>query len=95
MIRFANPEEETLEKSSTQTDDAQDSKLILYNDEFNTFDHVIESIKVICELDQHQAEQIAMLAHYRGKATVRKGERAYLESMSAKLADQEITTEVV
>ena len=47
--------------------------LIVWNDEVNTFDHVIESLVDICEHSPEQAEQCALFIHHKGKYGVKKG----------------------
>ena len=47
--------------------------LILYNDDINTFEFVIDSLIEVCEHELHQAEQCAYLAHYKGKCQVKEG----------------------
>ena len=91
---FVKAEEETQEQQLTSQANDVDSRLILYNDEYNTFDFVIESIQAVCDLDSHQAEQITMLAHFKGKATCKKGERTLLEPMCAELDSRGIHAEV-
>lgn len=49
------------------------SHLILHNDEVNSFDYVMESLVEICEHSLVQAEQCTMIAHYKGKCSVRMG----------------------
>ena len=49
------------------------SKLILFNDDVNTFDHVIESLIEVCGHTEEQAEQCALVAHLKGKCTVKSG----------------------
>jgi ATP-dependent Clp protease adaptor protein ClpS len=48
-------------------------EIILYNDDVNTFDHVIETLIRVCEHDSIQAEQCALLVHYKGKCGVKTG----------------------
>ena len=48
-------------------------ELILYNDDFNTFDHVINSLVEICGHETIQAEQCAFIVHYKGKCIIKKG----------------------
>ena len=48
-------------------------ELILYNDHVNTFDFVIESLMEVCDHDYEQADQCALVAHYKGKCQVRQG----------------------
>lgn len=47
--------------------------LIVWNDEVNTFDHVIESLIDVCEHSPEQAEQSALIIHHKGKYAVKKG----------------------
>jgi len=46
-------------------------KLILHNDDVNTFDFVIQSLIEVCKHEPEQAEQCAMIVHYKGKCTVK------------------------
>lgn len=55
--------------------------LVLYNDDFNTFDHVIKSLVEVCGHDEVQAEQCAILAHYRGSCHIKTGPKSVLQSM--------------
>jgi ATP-dependent Clp protease adaptor protein ClpS len=48
-------------------------ELILFNDEENTFDFVIQTLIDVCEHDQMQAEQCTLVAHYKGKCPVMSG----------------------
>jgi ATP-dependent Clp protease adaptor protein ClpS len=63
-------------------------KLIVFNDEVNTFDHVIECLVRICDHDELQAEQSALIIHYKGKAVVKTGERGELSAMCQALCDE-------
>lgn len=49
------------------------ANLVLHNDDFNTFDHVMESLVEICDHSMTQAEQCATITHYKGKCEVRSG----------------------
>lgn len=48
-------------------------QIILYNDEVNTFDWVIECLMDLCEHTAEQAEQCSLIVHYKGKCTVKHG----------------------
>lgn len=63
-------------------------KIVIYNDDVNTFDHVIECLIDICKHDTLQAEQLTVLIHYKGKAIVKEGEFEKLEPMCTALADR-------
>src|SRR5690606_33072294 len=56
-------------------------KLVLYNDDVNTFDHVIDCLVSICKHQVQQAEQCALLVHFKGKAIVKEGEDDELKIM--------------
>jgi ATP-dependent Clp protease adaptor protein ClpS len=49
------------------------SELILFNDEVNSFDYVIETLVEVCEHEPFQAEQCTFIAHYNGKCPVKSG----------------------
>ena len=62
-----------------------ENKLVLYNDDVNTFDFVIESLIEVCKHTLEQAEQCTMLVHYKGKCTVKTGDMEMLMPMHQKL----------
>ncbi len=53
--------------------------LVLHNDDFHTFDFVIDSLVEICNMDLVQAEQCTYLVHYKGKCDIKKGSYEYLK----------------
>ncbi|HLV45719.1 MAG TPA: ATP-dependent Clp protease adaptor ClpS [Flavobacterium sp.] len=69
-------------------------ELILFNDEVNTFDHVIDTLIRICNHDLIQAEQCAMLVHYKGKCSVKTGSYEELEPMCTGLLDAGLSAEI-
>ncbi|MGQ9620735.1 MAG: ATP-dependent Clp protease adaptor ClpS [Bacteroidales bacterium] len=69
--------------------------LILYNDDVNTFRHVIKSLVEVCGHDYIQAEQCALLVHFRGKYEIKTGTPAVLVSMSEKLNKLGLKSEVL
>ncbi len=66
---------ETLEKTITDvlTELEKSYNIIVWNDEVNTFDWVIETLIEVCRHSEEQAEQCAMLIHTRGKYAVKNG----------------------
>lgn len=72
----------------------EDKQIIVYNDDFNTFDHVIESLIKVCKHDSIQAEQCTFLIHYKGKCSVKKGSFEALEPMCTALLERGITAEI-
>ena len=81
---------------SEQSVQGQDNihTLVLYNDDYNTFEHVIESLVEVCGHDPVQAEQCAVITHFRGSCEVKTGVRAILESMSEELISRNLSSEV-
>lgn len=55
--------------------------IVVYNDDFNTFDHVIRTLIKVCNHNVHQAEQCTYIIHYRGKCSVKKGRYEMLKPM--------------
>ncbi len=69
-------------------------QIILYNDDYNTFDFVIESLIKICKHDSIQAEQCTYLVHYKGKCSVKKGSYEDLEPICTALLEKGLTAEI-
>lgn len=70
-------------------------EIILYDDDFNTFDFVIDSLIDVCEHTLIQAEQCTMLVHYKGKCAVKTGEYSELKPKCSKLLELGLTAEIV
>lgn len=66
------------------------SKIIVHNDNVNTFDWVIQSLVEICRHSLVQAEQCAMLIHFKGQYAVKHGSRPQLKPMKEALIDRGI-----
>lgn len=71
-----------------------EKRLILFNDEVNSFDFVINSLIEICEHNAMQAENCAMIAHYKGKCSVKNGSFNDLEPFHNALSDRQLTVEI-
>lgn len=71
------------------------SEIILYNDDVNTFDHVIETLIKVCNHTAEQAEQCAILVHYKGKCTVKTGEFKKLQPQCLQLLDAGLSAEII
>ena len=89
----------TKEKIEEELDVAElesnQNEIVLYNDEVNTFDHVINSLIDVCEHTLEQAEQCATLVHYKGKCTVKSGEFKDLEPRCSKLLQLGLSAELI
>ena len=69
-------------------------ELVVFNDDVNTFDHVIESLIKVCKHESEQAEQCTWIIHYNGKCQVKKGEYEKLIPMCSALLDRGISAEI-
>ena len=74
--------------------ESREHEIILYNDDVNTFDHVIECLVKICEHTYIQAEQCAWLVHNRGKCNVKSGKLTILRKMQNALTQNGLSAEV-
>ncbi len=86
--------EEVLSEDQTDIGNDKTSKLVVYNDDFNTFDWVIESFMEICKHTLEQAEQLSLLVHYKGQATVKTGARRVVKPMKDALVDRGLSAVV-
>jgi ATP-dependent Clp protease adaptor protein ClpS len=69
--------------------------IVLYNDDVNSFDWVIQSLVDICDHTPTQAEQCALIVHYKGKYIVKSGEKRDMIDRGIALLDRGLTVEVV
>jgi ATP-dependent Clp protease adaptor protein ClpS len=71
--------------------------LIVWNDEVNTFEWVIETLMEICGHNEQQAEQCAMIIHTKGKYAVKEGSYETLKPIRDAISDRGIgaTVEVI
>jgi ATP-dependent Clp protease adaptor protein ClpS len=70
------------------------NQIVLYNDDVNTFDWVIESLIEVCEHEPLQAEQCTILVHYKGKCGVKTGEYNKLEPICLALLERGLSAEI-
>jgi len=68
--------------------------LILWNDDINSFDYVIECLVEVCEHNPMQAETCAWIAHYKGKCSVKKGTFEMLKPFYTQMSDRKLTVEI-
>ena len=78
-------EEETLKQN----------EIVLFNDDVNTFDHVIDTLVKVCDHTPEQAEQCSLIVHYNGKCTVKTGEYSFLEPRCSKLLEAGLSAEII
>ncbi|MAY23291.1 MAG: hypothetical protein CMC74_10975 [Flavobacteriaceae bacterium] len=75
--------------------EGQENQIVLYNDEVNTFDHVIDTLIYTCEHTPIQAEQCAMIVHYKGKCTVKSGSFEDLKPRCSKILEAGLSAEII
>jgi len=87
MHNSINEIEETtvLAEETTITDKAE---LIVYNDDYNTFDWVIKCFMEVCNHTFEQSEQLSLIVHFKGKAVVKTGTFEKLKPMKDALIDR-------
>ncbi|WP_395053622.1 ATP-dependent Clp protease adaptor ClpS [Flavobacterium sp.] len=71
------------------------NEIVLFNDDVNTFDHVIETLIKVCEHTAEQAEQCAILVHYKGKCTVKTGSFDELKPKCSSLLEAGLSAEII
>lgn len=74
--------------------EVQEREIILFNDDVNTFDWVIQCLMEICEHGPIQAEQCTYLVHFKGKCAVKKGSFEDLEPLCQGLLDRGLSAEI-
>lgn len=69
--------------------------LIVFNDDINTFDHVIDTLIKVCKHTPEQAEQCTMLIHYKGKCAVKTGTFDFLRPMREAICEAGIDARIL
>ncbi len=87
--------EKALEDVLLDEDTLKQNEIILYNDDVNTFDHVIDTLIYACDHTPEQAEQCSILVHYKGKCTVKTGSYDDLKPRCSLLLDAGLSAEIV
>jgi len=62
-------------------------KIIVYNDDYNTFEHVIKTLIKVCKHSTIQAEQCTWIIHFKGKCAVKSGEYLTLKPMKEAICE--------
>jgi len=79
---------------SENTDKQSQARLVLHNDEVNTFDYVMETLVEVCDHSLTQAEQCATITHYKGKCEVRSGSLSEMKELRYKLISRGLKASV-
>lgn len=87
-------QEKVLESVSVEELISLNNEIVLFNDDVNTFDHVIDTLIRVCDHTTEQAEQCAILVHYTGKCTVKTGSYNDLKPQCSSLLDAGLSAEI-
>ncbi|WP_223033079.1 ATP-dependent Clp protease adaptor ClpS [Hanstruepera marina] len=87
--------EKTSEATLLDEKTLKQNEIILYNDNVNTFDHVIETLIYACDHTPEQAEQCSIIVHYKGKCAVKTGPYKELEPRCSMLQEAGLSAEIV
>ncbi|MAZ71946.1 MAG: hypothetical protein CMC70_02245 [Flavobacteriaceae bacterium] len=88
-------QEQQLEELLLAEDVQKQNEIVLYNDDVNTFDHVIDTLIYACEHTPEQAEQCSIIVHYKGKCTVKTGALTELKPRCSMLLDVGLSAEII
>ena len=78
---------------AVETTDLMD--LVVFNDDFNTFDHVIETLIRVCKHTPEQAEQCTLLIHHKGKCAVKSGSYDFLRPLRQAICEAGIDARIL
>jgi len=79
---------DVLVEEQKKTNEVEMSQLLVFNDDFNTFDWVIQCFMEVCNHTFEQSEQLSLIVHYKGKAIVKTGDFDKLKPMKEALVER-------
>jgi ATP-dependent Clp protease adaptor protein ClpS len=88
-------QEKTSVELLLQEEVSTQNEIVLYNDDVNTFDYVIETLIHACDHTSEQAEQCSLIVHYKGKCTVKTGLYDDLKPRCSMLLEAGLSAEIV
>lgn len=81
-------EEVLVEDEVEDTDTGKVSQLIVYNDDHNTFEWVIKCFMEVLGHTHAQSEQLSLIIHFKGKATVKTAPKSVLKPKKDALVER-------
>ncbi|MEL0645552.1 ATP-dependent Clp protease adaptor ClpS [Olleya sp. Ti.3.14] len=87
--------EKIQEEHDVSTLEQPNNEIVVYNDDVNTFDHVIDTLIYACDHTPEQAEQCTILVHYKGQCTVKTGAYIELEPRCTMLLEAGLSAEII
>jgi ATP-dependent Clp protease adaptor protein ClpS len=95
MINFSNDNDTRKQQQVAVEEKTEaDSKIMIYNDDVNTFDHVINCLVEVCDHDLIQAEQCTIIIHYNGKCDVKYGDFDKLRPLCDALTERGLSASI-
>ncbi len=91
MVSFNKKSKKSTEHTDTKK---YDNHLILHNDSINTFNYVIDTLCDVCNHNEAQAEQCALITHHKGKCDIKKGSRKDLALIKEKLTKRKLSVTI-
>jgi len=85
---------ESFEETDLLTLQEHSCKLIVWNDDVNTFAWVIETLMEVCGHAQEQAEQCAYIVHFHGKCVVKNGSYEFLKPQCDAITERGINATI-
>jgi ATP-dependent Clp protease adaptor protein ClpS len=89
-----NTDTQVLEEVELKEKTQKELNVVLYNDDFNSFDFVINSLIEVCDHEPLQAEQCTILVHYKGKCDVKRGSFADLRPIRNELTNRGLSATI-
>ena len=87
-------QEQLLPELELEVEEKKENTIVLFNDEVNTFDHVIDMLVAACDHTPIQAEQCSLIVHYKGKCNVKSGDYDDLKPRCSALLEAGLTAEI-
>jgi ATP-dependent Clp protease adaptor protein ClpS len=88
-------ETEILELEEVDVETIKLYAIVVFNDDVNSFDHVIDTLIDVCEHSTEQAEQCTLIIHFKGKCAVKNGDFDELTPMRNAICERGISAEIL
>lgn len=86
---------EVLEEVDIDVDQVKLYAIVVFNDDVNSFDHVIATLMELCEHSKEQAEQCTLIIHFKGKCAVKNGDLDELTPIRNAICKRGISAEIL
>ncbi len=93
-IKIANLDIDVLVDTKKDIETELNKKIVVYNDDINSFEHVITCFVAYCNHNWEQAEQCAMIIHTKGRCSVKEGMYDDLKPMQEALNEAGIDAKI-